>query len=56
MRATIRPSTPSDLASILGLWQRTGSVPVGDDGLTLDQAVELMGSTPAVTLVAEPLG
>ncbi len=53
MRATIRQYAPSDLASILWLWERTGAVPVGDDGLTLDQAVELMGSTPAVTLVAE---
>ena len=54
--AAIRLYQHSDLSSILQLWERTGSVPVGPDGLTLDQAVELMSSSPASTLVAEREG
>ena len=53
MRATIRSYRHGDLSSILRLWEQTRSVPVGHDGLTLDQAVELMGANPAFTLVAE---
>lgn len=51
MRATIRAYEYADLAAILQLWERTGGVPVGADGLSLDQAVDLM--SPASTLVAE---
>jgi ATP-dependent 26S proteasome regulatory subunit len=53
MRASIRDYRPEDLPRVLDLWQRSGVLPVGADGLTLDQAVDLMGSGPAVTLVAE---
>src|SRR5207248_1311243 len=53
MRASIRAYEPSDLSSILRLWEESGSVPVGSDGLTLDQAVELISSGIASTLVAE---
>lgn len=53
MRAAIRDYRPEDLARVLDLWQRSGLLPVGADGLTLDQAVDLMGSGAAVTLVAE---
>ena len=53
MRAAIRDYRPEDLPRVLDLWQRSGLLPVGADGLTLDQAVDLMGSAPAVTLVAE---
>lgn len=53
MRAAIRDYRPEDLPRVLDLWQRSGVLPVGADGLTLDQAVDLMGSGPAVTLVAE---
>jgi transitional endoplasmic reticulum ATPase len=53
VEAEVRPYQHSDLSSILKLWERTGSVPVGPDGLTLDQAVELMSSSPALTLVVE---
>ncbi len=53
MRAAIRDYRPDDLARVLDLWQRSGLLPVGADGLTLDQAVDLMGSAPAVALVAE---
>jgi transitional endoplasmic reticulum ATPase len=56
VRATIRPYQHRDLSSILQLWERTGSVPVGPDGLTLDQAVELMSSRPVSTPVAEREG
>ena len=53
MRGTIRAYQPGDLVSILRLWERSGLVPVGADGLTLDQAVELISSGMAATLVAE---
>jgi Acetyltransferase (GNAT) family len=53
MRATVRAYEPRDLLSILRLWEQAGLVPVGSDGLTLDQAVELIGSGTASTLVAE---
>jgi transitional endoplasmic reticulum ATPase len=53
MRPAIRDYLPEDLPRVLDLWQRSGVLPVGTDGLTLDQAVDLMGSGPAVTLVAE---
>ena len=53
MRAAVRGYRPDDLARVPDLWQRSGLLPVGADGLTLDQAVDLMGSAPArVTLVA----
>ncbi len=54
--ATVRPYEHGDLSSILQLWERTGSVPVGADGLTLDQAVELISSGAGSTLVAERQG
>lgn len=53
MRATIRAYEPGDLWSILRLWEQSGAVPVGSDGLTLDQVVELISSGTASTLVAE---
>ena len=53
MRASIREYEPHDLSPILRLWEESGSVPVGSDGLTLDQAVELISSGAASTLVAE---
>jgi transitional endoplasmic reticulum ATPase len=56
MRGTIRAYQPGDLASILRLWEQSGLAPVGADGLTLDQAVELISSGAASTLVAEQDG
>ena len=53
MRGTIRAYQPGDLVSILRLWEQSGLVPLGADGLTLDQAVELISSGTAATLVAE---
>lgn len=53
MRATIRPYEHGDLSAIIQLWEQVDCVPVGHDGLTLDQAVELMTSNPGSTLVAE---
>jgi transitional endoplasmic reticulum ATPase len=54
--AIVRPYQPSDLSSILLLWERAACVPVGPDGLTLDQAVELVSGDLASTLVAEREG
>jgi transitional endoplasmic reticulum ATPase len=49
----IRPYEPNDLAQIVDLWQRTGSLPVGADGLALDGAIDAISAAPALTLVAE---
>jgi transitional endoplasmic reticulum ATPase len=56
MRAAVRAYTPQDLSAVLQLWDATGAVPRGDDGLRVDEAVELAGSEHAVTLVAEADG
>ncbi len=55
-RATIRAYQAEDLSRVLQLWQWTDSLPVGPDGLTVDQAVELIVSDSTVTLVAEAEG
>jgi transitional endoplasmic reticulum ATPase len=52
MSATVRDYSPEDLTGVFDLWQRSGSLPVGPDGLTVDQAVQLMGSSSAEALVA----
>jgi AAA+ superfamily predicted ATPase len=53
MTATIRPFEAEDLGGLLQLWEQAGWLPVGPDGLTLDQAVELLGAEDAVAVVAE---
>src|SRR6266567_3720069 len=53
MSATVRAYRAEDLGRILQLWERAGYVPLGPDGLTVDQAVDLMASGPEITLVAE---
>jgi transitional endoplasmic reticulum ATPase len=52
-RLTIRPQRAGDLGRIVGLWQREGLVPVGRDGLTLDDATDLLASADTEVLVAE---
>ncbi len=56
MRASVRDYQSDDLAAVFDLWQRADSLPVGRDGLSADQAVELISSQAAVTLVAEAEG
>ena len=56
MRAAIRPYHPGDLSAVLELWETAGCMPRGDDGLSVDEAVELIGSDRAVTLVGEADG
>jgi hypothetical protein len=56
MRAAIRPDRPADLSAVLQLWEAAGCLPRGDDGLSVDEAVELIGSERALTLVGEPDG
>ena len=56
MQASIRRYNPSDLGPVLQLWEQTGSLPRGADGLTVDQAVELLGHEGGCTLVAEAHG
>ena len=53
MALSIRPYQSPDLGAVLQLWQRTGALPIGADGLTVDQAVDLLASSDAVALVAE---
>jgi N-acetylglutamate synthase-like GNAT family acetyltransferase len=38
---------------VLALWERCGALPVGSDGLTAEQALELMACAAAVTVLAE---
>jgi transitional endoplasmic reticulum ATPase len=52
----IRPYEADDLGGVLELWERAGWLPVGHDGLTVDQAVELLRSDHGVALVAEADG
>ena len=52
----VRSYQPTDLGQVLDLWERTGSTPTGPDGLTVDQAIDLMASEHAVTVVAESDG
>jgi transitional endoplasmic reticulum ATPase len=56
MTASIRPFQAEDLGGLLQLWEEAGWLPVGPDGLTLDQAVELVRADAAVALVAETNG
>jgi AAA+ superfamily predicted ATPase len=56
MRAAVRAYTPQDLSAVLQLWDATGCVPRGADGLSVDEAVELIGSEQAVAVLAEADG
>ena len=56
MRAAVRVYTPQDLSAVLQLWDAAGCVPRGPDGLSVDEAVELIGSEHAVTVLAEADG
>jgi MoxR-like ATPase len=56
MKATIRPFAADDLGGILRLWQEQDWPAVGPDGLTLDQAIELLRADGAVAVVAETNG
>lgn len=58
-RVTVRPM-PSvrryrdrDLGRVVQLWEREGMVPSGPDGLSVDEAIDLLASPAAEALVAE---
>lgn len=53
MTIAIRPYLARDLGEILQLWERTGSLPQGADGLSVDQAVDLLTSERSIAVVAE---
>ena len=55
MKATVRPYVSQDLGRVLHLWHQPASLAAGD-GISLDQAVELLSSEAAVALVAEEGG
>ncbi|MBA2552661.1 MAG: AAA family ATPase [Geodermatophilaceae bacterium] len=52
----VRPYQPADLGQVLDLWERTGSFPTGADGLTVDQAVDLIGCEQSMPMLAETDG
>jgi transitional endoplasmic reticulum ATPase len=56
MRAAVRAYRPEDLSAVLELWEAAGCTPRGGDGLSVDEAVALIGSEWAVTLVGEADG
>ena len=56
MRANLRGYRSEDLGRVLQLWDRAGSFPAAAAGITVDQAVDLVGSGAAVTIVAEREG
>jgi len=56
MRAAVRAYRPEDLSAVLELWEAAGCTPRGADGLSVDEAVALIGSEWAVTLVGEADG
>jgi MoxR-like ATPase len=56
MRTTIRPFDSDDFGGILRLWQEQDRRGVDSGGLALDQAIELLRSDGAVTVVAETNG
>lgn len=56
MIVAVRPYQPTDLGRVLDLWERTDSLPLGSDGLTVDQAIDLMASEQAMTVLAEADG
>jgi MoxR-like ATPase len=56
MRAAVRAYRPEDLSAVLELWEAAGCIPRGADGLSVDEAVALIGSEWAVTLVGEADG
>ena len=56
MRAAVRAYRPEDLTAVLELWEAAGYMPRGADGLSVDEAVALIGSEWAVTLVGEADG
>jgi transitional endoplasmic reticulum ATPase len=55
MNVTIRHYNAQDLGRVLRLWEERGPVSAGD-GLTVDQAVDLINAENSVTLVAEDAG
>jgi transitional endoplasmic reticulum ATPase len=56
MGTSIRQYRAEDLGRILQLWEHAAYIPVGPDGLTVDQAVDLMDPETGLTLVAEADG
>ncbi len=56
MTVAVRPYHPTDLGQVLDLWERTGLIPTGPDGLSVDQAIDLMASEQTMTMLAETDG
>src|SRR6266511_2734605 len=56
MPLTVRSYGPPDLSGLIRLWERAAILPEGPDRLSIDQVVDLIGSSDVVTLVAEENG
>jgi hypothetical protein len=56
MNATIRPFGAEDFGGVLRLWQEQDWRATGPDGLTLDQAIELLRAEGAIAVIAETNG
>lgn len=51
--SAVRDYRERDLGRVVELWERENAVPVGPDGLTVDEAMDLMASSDVQVLVAE---
>ena len=56
MAVDVRPYAREDLSAVLELWEATGAVPLGEDRLSVDEAVELLGAEATASFVAEADG
>lgn len=56
MRASVRDYRPEDLPRVLSLWEHCGALPLGSDGLTADQALDMMASADSIAVVADREG
>ncbi len=50
---SVRDFRERDLGRVVELWEQEGAVPVGPDGLSVDEAMDLMASSEVQVLVAE---
>ncbi|HVF31905.1 MAG TPA: ATP-binding protein [Acidimicrobiales bacterium] len=51
--AQVRPQRREDIGALVRLWEEAGLIPIGPDGLTVDEAVDATLAEAAVALVAE---
>lgn len=54
--AIVRTYRSEDLGRVLDLWQRSGCLPIGPDGLSVEQAIEHLGAPGSIAVIAEEDG